>query len=57
MPRGKLAVVRGNSPRARNSFATPDAIHVHRAEVGTGEEFAIDLPAASVAVLVLEQRP
>jgi alpha-N-arabinofuranosidase len=51
--RAKVATVRARMPGAFNSFATPEAIRVERAEVDAAPTFRIELPAASVTVLTL----
>jgi alpha-L-arabinofuranosidase len=41
------------TPGAANTFATPDAVAVRSKAIAAGPRFTIDLPAASVAVVVL----
>jgi alpha-L-arabinofuranosidase len=46
-------VIAADSPEARNSFATPDAIRPRSETLAAGETFQLSLPPHSVSVLVL----
>jgi len=56
-PEADLYVVDARSPDARNSFATPEAIHPRREVIRAGARFEVTLPPSSVAVLVLRTIP
>jgi alpha-N-arabinofuranosidase len=51
--RASVATLRARTPRAFNSFATPDAIRIERSDVEAGQSFVVELPASSVTVLTL----
>jgi alpha-L-arabinofuranosidase len=52
--RAKVAFVKANAPQAFNSFSTPEAISIRRAEILAGEHFTTELPPGSVSVITLE---
>jgi alpha-N-arabinofuranosidase len=55
-PRATVKTVLGRGPAAFNHFATPDAVSIQAREIDAGGRFTVELPAASVSVLVLPVR-
>jgi alpha-N-arabinofuranosidase len=53
-PRAKLECVQSNAPGAFNSFATPDAVFINSSQIKAAEDFTVQLPRASVSVIILE---
>jgi alpha-L-arabinofuranosidase len=52
--RARQQTLAASTPRAANSFATPDAVAVTSRTIAAGPRFTIDLPSGSVAVVTLE---
>ena len=55
--RARLATIRASEPGAVNGFATPDAIAIRRSEVEAERTLKVELPRASVSVIVLDVTP
>jgi alpha-N-arabinofuranosidase len=49
----ELESVTANSLSSFNSFSTPDAVSIKRAEVKAGNNFIVELPSHSVSVITL----